>query len=143
MLADFQLLCTNLKIAVPASNPALQRDLSLLKKRLSTELANADVPLKRRRGPCLEDIPGPTSGRTVWACTGCGSVLYGPGSTKKQHRPVFCTDCLQKPSVMIGQRLYVYWPYDKVWFRGVVEAYQPNAKMYRVLYVYSCCNLFS
>jgi hypothetical protein len=137
MLLDFELIIANLKVMKPAVTSDQHRELQLLRKRVDQEKASTHILVKRRRGLGPEGPAevAPSSSRTVWKCTACSCAIYGPGCNKKPAHLKFCKDCLTDPSVMLGQRLFVYWPHDDDWYPGVVEAFHPLSKNFRVLYV--------
>jgi hypothetical protein len=137
MLLDFEMIIANLKGAKPAAGSIEHRELQLLKKRVDHEKASTHILVKRRRGlgPESAGEEAPSSSRTVWKCASCSCPIYGPGCNKKPSSRVFCKDCISDPSVMLGQRLFVYWTHDAEWYPGVVEAYHPLSKNFRVLYV--------
>jgi len=38
------------------------------------------------------------------------------------------------PENLIGTYIYVFWPRDQVWYRGVVVKHLPASRKYKILY---------
>lgn len=147
MLADVRTILTNVKKLGLGPDNEVYLDYKALQYRYDAAMDKAHAQRPRSRHAAESSVclpcPSPTAASRRASsfvsgsrrCGGCGGPYDPSGPCIEGSNPQLCLPCLKKPDVVLGKRLWVFWTEDKKWYPGIVEAFEPYHRQFRILYV--------